>query len=264
MSLRQTIEDNINELLAAGILYVAYVEGTDATYPDLSFEGQTAVLLGGLAAVGVGYVAAEAIYGLLPDDEGIYIVEFRASDETGGAVYEVTEDQFSNMEVVAGQLFQWPVSKRVYECREYRPEDNVCVANWRESVAASELAGDTLVADAMEGIAEIREEFEPEARKYRLLQRRLRGVVRKLDRRRLEDQQSILDSHTNPELAGEGGATVAQVLQEEIPEDLRPQSMEFDEKAVNDSENGHKDEPEEFAGFDLLDENEPLEPETHE
>jgi len=69
------------------------------------------------------------------------------------------------MDVHAGTLFEWPVAARVYECREYRPEDNVAVANWRESVAGSELAGEVHVVDAMDQIAELRDEFEPEARK---------------------------------------------------------------------------------------------------
>jgi len=60
-------------------------------------------------------------------------------------------------------------------------EDNVAVANWRESVAGSELAGEVQVVDAMDQIAELRDEFEPEARKSRHLQRRIRSIVRKLD-----------------------------------------------------------------------------------
>lgn len=257
----ETVQENAREIGGLALLYVGYVEmSPDASYPSIEITGAGSMLLGAVALAVVGYAAAEKIHDLLPDDEGIYLVAFEASDEAGGEVWELSEDQFEDMHVAAGTLFQWPVSKRVYECREYRPEENVAVANWRESVAASELVGDTLVADAMEGIAELRREFEPEARKYRLLQRRLRGVVRKLDRRRLEDQQAILDDHTNPTLGdGERGATVADVLREEIPEDLRPESMEFDDRAAVEDDHGDGEPGEDFAGFDLLDDAEPLE-----
>jgi len=97
------------------------------------------------------------------------------------------------MEVHSGTLFEWPTAKRVYEVKEYRPEENVAVANWRESIAGSQLAGDCLVADAIDHIEEIRTVLEPEAQKSRRLQRRIRSIIRKLDRRRMEDQQEILD-----------------------------------------------------------------------
>jgi len=84
--------------------------------------------------------------------------------------------------------------KRVYEVKEYRPEENVAVANWRESIAGSQLAGDCLVADAIDHIEEIRTELEPEAQKSRRLQRRIRSIIRKLDRRRMTSQR---DSRSN-------------------------------------------------------------------
>jgi len=65
----------------------------------------------------------------------------------------------------SGTLFEWPTAKRVYEVKEYRPEENVAVANWRESIAGSQLAGDCLVADAIDHIEEIRTVLEPEAQK---------------------------------------------------------------------------------------------------
>jgi len=121
------------------------------------------------------------------------------------------------MEVHPGTLFEWPTAKRVYEVKEYRPEENVAVANWRESIAGSQLAGDCLVADAIDHIEEIRTVLEPEAQKSRRLQRRIRSIIRKLDRRRMEDQQEILDPTTTPSF-GKSGATVSEVVAEEVPE----------------------------------------------
>jgi len=140
------------------------------------------------------YLGAGKLDEFLPDENGIFLIAFQASDDTGGAIWEITEDQFDAMEVHSGSgLFEWPTAKRVYEVKEYRPEENVAVANWRESIAGSQLAGDCLVADAIDHIEEIRTVLEPEAQKSRRLQRRIRSIIRKLDRRRMEDQQEILD-----------------------------------------------------------------------
>jgi hypothetical protein len=203
-----------------------------------------------VVAVVAGLASAGKIESLLPDPEGIYIVAFRASDDTGGEIWEVSEDQFADMEV-HGSLFEWPVAKRVYETLEYRPEENVAVGNWRESVAGSSIADNYSVADAMDEVEELRREFEPEAQKSRRLQRRIRSIVRKLDRRRLKDQQEVIDPTTNPEFS-DSRATVSEVVEEEVPDDLRPDSMR-DEPEVS---NG--DQSEEMVGFDLLDGDEPL------
>jgi len=95
-------------------------------------------------------------------------------------------------------------------------EENVAVANWRESIAGSQLAGDCLVADAIDHIEEIRTVLEPEAQKSRRLQRRIRSIIRKLDRRRMEDQQEILDPTTTPSF-GKSGATVSKLWPKKSP-----------------------------------------------
>jgi len=255
MSLSEWVSDNSRTLLLLGAGYVGYVEIGGGQYPTLPESSGLAVVVA-LAVAGVGYIAAGKIEGLLPDDEGIYLVAFDASDDTGGSLWELSEDKFEDLEVYAGTLFQWPgTSKRVYEVREYRPEDNVAVGNWRESVAGSELAGEALVVDAMEEIQELRSVFEPESQKYRILKRRLRGVARKMDRRRAEDQQSILDENLTPGFNDDNQVTVSDVIQDEIPEELRPDSMSNDDGAAVEDEPG-----EHFAGFELLDEPEPTEP----
>ena len=242
-------------ILAGGLvlLFIAGAESGRYPYP-WEINGAGVVVTAGVAVAIGGYIAGGYVANLLPDDEGIYLVAFDASDDTGGSVYELSEDQFENMDVHAGSLFEWPVAKRVYEAREYRPEENVAVANWRESIAGSQLAGDALVADAMDQIAELRDEFEPEARKSRHLQRRIRSIVRKLDRRRLLDQQEIIDPTTTPAFDRDD-ATVSQVVAEEIPDELLPESMTSAD-AIGEEANGHG---EETVGFELLDDmDEPL------
>jgi len=253
MSLSEWLSGNSRTLLLLGGVYVGYVELGAGEYPTLPVGSGLAVVVA--IAVGVvGYIAAGKIDNLLPEEEGIFLVALDASDEAGGSVWELSEDQFEDIEVFAGTLFQWPVSKRVYECREYRPEDNVAVANWRESVAASELAGNVQVVDVLEQIGELRDEFEPEAQRFRLVQRRLRSVARKMDRRRDRDQQEILDPHLSPTF-GDDGASVTQVLDEEMPDHLLPNSMTAEKQQDMADEQGR-----EFAGFELLDDFDGLDP----
>ncbi|SFR30375.1 hypothetical protein [Halorubrum sodomense] len=240
-------------ILAGGLvlLFIAGAESGRYPYP-WDVDGAGVVATAAVAIAIGGYVAGGYVADLLPEEEGIYLVGFDASDDTGGSIWELSEDQFEDMDVHAGSLFEWPVAKRVYEVREYRPEDNVAVANWRESVAGSELAGDVQVVDAMEAIAELREEFEPDAREARRLKRRLRSIARTLDKRRLKDQEAILDPTLTPSF-DDDSATVSAVLDEELPDDLKPQSMKGDD--IDTERNGHGD----TIGFELLDETEALE-----
>lgn len=227
----------------AGIagVWIAAAEMGRTIYP-WEIDGSGVAITAGVVALAAGYGAAGYVANLLPDEEGIYIVAFEASDDTGGSIYEITEDQFANMEVHAGTLFEWPTAKRVYEVKEYRPEENIAVANWRESVAGSQLAGDAMVVDAMEAIAELRDEFEPEAQRSRYLQRRIRSIVRRQDRERLRDQQDVLDPTVAPTF-NDDRKTVSQIVDEEIPDELQPHK-------VDGGADGIEDEP---IGFELLD-----------
>jgi hypothetical protein len=240
--------------ILAGGLVLLFIGGAETgRYPyPWEIDGAGVAVTAAVAVAIGGYVAGGYVVDLLPEEEGIYLVAFDASDDTGGAVYELSEDQFADMDVHAGTLFEWPVAKRVYECREYRPEDNVAVANWRESVAGSELAGDVQVVDALDAIAELRDEFEPEARRARHLKRRLRTIARTIDRRRLQDMEEILDPTLTPSFEDEG-ATISSILDEELPDELKPQSMKGDD--IEPETNGH----DETIGFELLDETEALE-----
>ncbi|WP_241964285.1 hypothetical protein [Halorubrum sp. 48-1-W] len=245
------VRENTRIVVGVGLLYVGAAH-TGRITPVWEIPGFGIVVMAGVVVAIAGYIAGGAIDGLLPEDEGIYVVAFESSEETGGEIYELSEDQFNAMDVHAGTLFEWPTAKRVYEVKEYRPEENVAVANWRESVAGSQLAGDALVVDAMDQIAELRDEFEPEARKSRRLQRRIRSIVRRLDRRRMMDQQEILDPTTTPSF-GDDDATVSAVVEEELPEDLKPESMKAGDGPAAET-NGHG----ETIGFELLDEAEAL------
>lgn len=206
-------------------------------------DTHAALLQYGLGGSLAGWIAAGKIADLLPDPDGIFLISFRA-DEPGGEIWEVSEDVFADLKVVGGSLYQWEESpKRVYEVRDYHPEENVAVANWRESAPASRLAEPPTVEDAMAAIRELREDLEPDVAKARELQRRIRGIVRRLDRERAEAQRSILDDHVAPDLGD--STTISDVIDDSLPDDLHPE--------VTDHGVDTDDGPTETSVDDLLD-----------
>jgi len=137
MSFIQSLKDKSNLIVGGGLIYIAIAEySSEVPYP-WEVPGAGVVLTAGFAALVFGYLGAGKLDEFLPDENGIFLIAFQASDDTGGAIWEITEDQFDAMEVHSGTLFEWPTAKRVYEVKEYRPEENVAVANWRESIAGS-------------------------------------------------------------------------------------------------------------------------------
>ena len=234
-----------------GILTIAYIAAAETgfiDYPELP-DGSMVVVTGVVAAGIVGFIAATQIEKLFPEPPGIYLFEFESADDTGGKLWNLSEDQFAAMEIKEGNLFEWPhTAERVYEVRKYDADENVAYCNWRESVAGSQLAGSGDVVEAYAAIDELRTEFEPEARKYRILKRRLRKIARKLDRRRLRDQEALLDEHTTPAFESDD-ATVTNVIRDELPDELLPKSMKPDEWEAS-AENGAA-EPEAIVEFEV-------------
>lgn len=207
------------------------------------------MLLAGMVAA---FVAAIWIYALIPEREGILLVSLRA-DEDGGQVWELYEDTWEEMSV-DGQLYEWAESpRRVYEVRDYLPEENHAIANWREAKPASAILAERTPEDAIEAVAELRQIYEPEAARARRMQRRIRGIVRRLDQERTRARAEQLDQATG--LESIDSPSITEILEQELPEDLHPESGRTELtngdggfEWVGDRENGDRVdvEPEEF------------------
>jgi hypothetical protein len=211
--------------------------------------GAVAVVAGAMTAL----FASGALDGLFPDERGVFlqVVNARRTDKI--ETWELTEDKWSEIEVVGGQLNHLPENKhRAYECIAYDPERNVAVASWRESKPASEIVGHTSVADAIGEMEEIRSDLEPEARFSSILRRRLPSIVRKLDRQRAMDQNRALEPHMTPTL--DDGKTVDEILTATLDEDALPPRLQNSEDG--EGEVAEERDPMENAqrGLDLLSE----------
>jgi len=187
-----------------------------------------------VAAVGAAYLigreSAKRIDELLPTEQGILVLSFEADDLGGGRIYELSQDAYDNMQLEGGELFEWPgTSRRVVEVRDYDPVENVATGNWRESKPGSALAEPPTVDDVLATIRELRQDLEPDVAEARELRRRIRGIVRALDRQRAESQERALDEQLAPAVGSD--RTISDVIQEELPEDLHPENLS-DEKAT--------------------------------
>lgn len=197
------------------------------------------VAIAGVAMYVGGRWAAKRVLDLVPEPEGILLVEFDDRELGGGSIYELSSEAFANIRVVSGDLHQWDRSpRRVYEVVDYNREYNVAVANWRESKPGSAIAAERTVDDALASVRELREDFETDAAKARETLRRVRGIVRQLDKDRAEAQEEILDEHVAPDLGS--SRTVSEVIEEQLPEDLHPMDAppieEMDKKTKQNGE----------------------------
>jgi len=185
------------------------------------------------AGVVAGWMASDRLYDLIPGEEMITLVAFHSTDGTGGEIWQLHPDEFEDMEVLNGELYQWDSSpKRCYEVRDYDPEQNRAIANWRETKPASELVEQRSIEDVLAEIEELREMLEPEARRARKLRRQLPGIVRILDAQRDAEVNESLEAATVDSDIDE--ATISAVLEDVLGEELTPHP-----DAVG--ENGHSE-----------------------
>lgn len=173
-----------------------------------------------ISAAAAAYVGADKVAELIPKQNGIWLISFTTTDGKGGAIWEIHEDDWEDM-TVDGSLYEWSESpRRMYECRSYDADANHAVANWRETKAASELAAEQTVDDALAAIRDLRQTLEPEAAKAREMRRRIRGITRQLDRQRAEELDRAIDEATIDKDMDE--ATISNILDESLPDDLHP------------------------------------------
>jgi hypothetical protein len=191
-----------------------------------------------------------------PEEHGVYIAVINAQRDDVVEVWELTEDQYTDLEIVDGPLNELENCKhRAYEAMAYNPETNVAVGTWRKSVPASQMVGHNDVEDALDLIHELREFLEPEAKRGRYIRQNLPGIVRALDRERARNQARAIEPQVAPSF---GGQSINDALDEALPEELQPSRMANAEETEEVAE-----ETGEGIGFEILDDeqlDEPLQP----
>ncbi|WP_436934991.1 hypothetical protein [Halovenus marina] len=240
---RRWLDEHSRLVIGSTTLLLALQWGgvIDIGLPDWWPLAAAVVIAAGIAA----YFGADKVAELIPEEDGILLVAFRADDDGGGEIWELQDDTFADMET-DGTLFEWTESsRRVYEVRNYDPEENTAIANWRETAPGSTLAQERTVEDVFTAIRELREDLEPSAAEARELRRRIRGIVRRLDEERTKARARQLDEQTLDK--GLDATTISEVIDEQIPDDLHPDAgrgSDDEPKADAPRENGHADDHE--------------------
>ena len=230
-----------------GVLLIAWSTGViDPDVIDVPVWWRL-VALGAFLTLAGAWIGAGKINDLLPDDEGTYLVELDDTRLGGGRIWELNDEQWQDL-TVAGSLHQWDEStKDVYEVREYDPELNRAIGNWRETKPSSAIMAEKTVEDALAAVAELRRVYEQEAAEAKALKRQLRGTVRELDRERAKAQDQLLDEHVAPSVGD--SPTISEVLEDQLPDDHHPEAM----KESDDKEPAAPHPEQDEISFDVLD-----------
>jgi hypothetical protein len=251
------IREKFSDIAILGGIFGGYYYGTDSTLPFNVPDWWPVLVVGGIAGAVAIAVAAGKIEDLWPDTHGVYIVVINAQRDDVVEMWELTEDQWADLEVVDGPLNELPNCKhRAYEAMAYNPAQNVAVGTWRHSVPASQMVGHNEVDDALDMIHEVREYLEPRAKRGRYIRQNLPGIVRALDRERARNQARALEPQVAPSF---GGESVNDALDEVLPEELTPTRLAKQEETEElADETGTEPGIFEVLEDDQLDE--PLEP----
>ncbi len=256
-TLTEAISDNLRTLLVVAAGYAIAVHqgyASAPTVPSLPEWWQLPVAVAASAAV-VGWVIGGKIPKLLPDPNGHFVIAQEGGDEQGGAVWELNDEAWSEMDVVDGTLYPWTgSSENAHEVRIYNPDTNTSVANWRGTKVASELLAEPTPEEAMSNIRELRDEYERAAREGDYIKRNLGGILRKVDKQRAKDYNAALQQHVAPSL--HEGNSYEELISKSLPEELVPDHMTEDPS----------DEPEQWdvegtdMDFQVLEDGEAIDP----
>jgi hypothetical protein len=92
------------------------------------------------------------------------------------------------------------------------------------------------------------------AREGRHIRQHLSGIVREIDRERMQAQNAALEPHITPSF---GERSLDEILESQLPNDLRPERLKDRDRG---DEQDTAVETEGFVGFDILDDSESIEP----
>lgn len=130
------------------------------------------LLAAAIVSGGVAAFPADRIVSWLYDPPKRIIVQPALSEDEGG-IWEMTPASFEALEVVDGQLYEWPgCSYPTYEVERYDEEAHVAVGTWRGSASDGEMI------DSKQEIDEVRTELEAKARERDVLVTRAERIVR--------------------------------------------------------------------------------------
>lgn len=173
-----------------------------------------------LAAIG-GYLLA-SLYIDAPEPDWTYLIEFNVADETTPRIHRVTDAVLADLEVVGGRL-ESARGGDVFACRWFNgdPENPVAHVTWQDVPSDSELLG-VKPSSIEDEIVSLRDTYEETHGRHQWVLDHLYMVIRRLDKRRTESQNAVLEEHVTPSMAED---SLGDVVDDVIPASVRPDSF---------------------------------------
>jgi hypothetical protein len=204
---------NVQLAIIGGGAYWLYSGGE---IPDWTILAASALVVAGIAAA----FATGRIEALLPDDPRVWLVQVNAKSDEPLAVWSLTPDAFSEMDVKWGPLYRHDHAvEEVYEVYAYDEETNTAVGTWRRSVPGHELVGRFDVDDVLDVVGELRGDLEPEARRGEAIRQALPAIARTIKYEAMQSQNAALDPGRAMDV---GQRSPDDVLRDHLPDDLLP------------------------------------------
>ena len=205
-----------NDLVRLGLIGAAAWYLTGGTVPDWGILAGSAVVVAGIAAM----FATGRIEALLPDDPRVYLVRINAKTDEPVAMWSLSPDKFSEMQVEWGPLYPYDhATEEAYECYAYDPDTNTAVGTWRRSVPGHQLVGRHDTDDVLDVVGELRGHLEPDARRGERIRQALPSIARTIKFEAMEAQNAALDPGRPMDT---DQRAPDEVLRDELPPHLLP------------------------------------------
>ncbi|MHB9288120.1 hypothetical protein ACKVMT_13905 [Halobacteriales archaeon Cl-PHB] len=96
--------------------------------------------VGTIAAGALGYLPTAKVLDWLYDPPKRYLVCPGLTEDVEPGVWELTPQEYADLEVVGGQLYEWPSCEHpTYEVQDYYPDLNRAVGTWRGTATDSQM-----------------------------------------------------------------------------------------------------------------------------
>lgn len=219
-----SLEDVPNPLIYAVALYAAaivtgYVDAPDV--PDWWPILAALVVAGGA----VGILVGDKIGNLWPDQFDNLLVAQDAGREDGGAIFELNDAALDEMGLKkADSLFEWDWG--TLECRNYNPDENVAVGNWKGTKTGSELSKPVTREQVMKDVTRLREQHEEDARFGEAVRKSIPALLRKLDKQRAQTLNAALEGRVTPDL---GAGSIDDMIRDFLPDRVVPNYLMRDD-----------------------------------
>lgn len=222
------VEDDWLKFLALGALVAASVASTDLTWAELLDPPiwlKAGAIFGGLAVL-AGWIVGTIWYE--PETPDWYhLYEINADDPRTPTLWEITPEKWSDLTTIGGRPEPIEDASNAYKCRFYAPQHDVAHVTWDDIPSDSDLLG-TKPSQITTKVAGLRDTYEDTHGRHQWVLDHLYAVVRRLDFKRTQSQNQILEDNVSPSM---NDKALSDHVDDIIPSELQPDQFDTDDVA---------------------------------